>query len=61
MELKDALEFRYADGRVVTREYEYTGRRHHQGDRLEEDGTDWEMYDREDRGGATVYLFRPAP
>ena len=61
MESKGLIEFRYADGAVVTGEYaRYAGRHLIKGDRLEHDGATWLMYDREDRGGVTVHLFSPA-
>jgi hypothetical protein len=61
VESRGAIEFLYADGRVVTGSYEnYAGRHLAKGDGLEFDDTDWVMYDRVDRAGVTVYLCRPA-
>jgi hypothetical protein len=55
------IEFRYADGRVVTGEYgDYAHRSLTKGDELEYGGETWLMYDREDRDGVTVTLFEPA-
>ena len=55
------IEFRYADGAVVTGDYgQYAPRPLAKGDTLEYDGDSWLMYDREDRGGVTVHLFAPA-
>ena len=54
------IEFRYADGRVVTGDYaQYARWGLTRGDELEYDGGTWLMYDREDRGGVTVHLFSP--
>jgi hypothetical protein len=54
------IEFRYADGAVVTGEYARFSPRHLiKGDKLEYDGATWLMYDREDRAGVTVHLFSP--
>jgi hypothetical protein len=61
MESEGLIEFRYADGGVVTGDYaQYARRRLVKGDQLEYDGGSWLMYDREDRGGVTVHLFSPA-
>jgi hypothetical protein len=61
VEFGDLIEFRYRDGRVVSGDYaSYAERRLNRGDRLEFDELVWVMYDREDRGGVTVYLCRPA-
>jgi hypothetical protein len=55
------IEFRYADGRLVSGEYAtYTSSKLTKGDRLEFDGSEWVMRDRVDRGGVTVYLFSPS-
>jgi hypothetical protein len=55
------IEFRYADGRVVTGGYaQYARHLLTKGDQLEYDGVSWVMYDREDRGGVTIHLFRLA-
>jgi hypothetical protein len=55
------IEFRYRDGRVGTKDLtlnmHWAPRR---GDHLEYDGGEWLVYDREDRGGVTVYLCKPA-
>jgi hypothetical protein len=61
MESQGLIEFRYADGEVVTGDYaQYASRPLSKGDQLEYDGENWLMYDREDRGGVTVHLFAPA-
>jgi hypothetical protein len=61
METDALIEFRYADGEVVTGAFaKYSPRPMTKGDRIEYDGVDWLMYDREDRGGVTVHLFSPA-
>ncbi len=61
MESQGLIEFRYADGGVVTGDYaQYTPRLLTKGDQIEYDGGNWLMYDREDRGGVTVHLFSPA-
>ena len=61
MESEGLIEFRYADGGVVTGDYaQYARRRLCKGDHLEYDGGHWLMYDREDRDGVTVHLFSPA-
>ena len=61
MEPQGLIEFRYADGAVVTGDYaQYAPRSLTKGDKLEYDGDSWLMYDREDRGGVTVHLFAPA-
>lgn len=55
------IEFRYSDGRVG--HGDFTPYRYwppHRGDHLAYDGGNWLMYDREDRGGVPVYLFKPA-
>ena len=56
------IEFRYADGYVVSGRYEdYAQRRFlNQGDSLEYDNQKWVLFDRVDRAGVTVYLCRPA-
>jgi len=60
VESRGTIEFRYADGRVVTGDYEDHAPRHlTKGAEVEFDGTDWVMYDRVDRAGVTVYLCRP--
>ena len=60
MEIQGLIEFRYADGAVVTGEYsQYAARQTTKGDQIEYDGERWEMYDREDRNGVTVHLFSP--
>jgi len=60
VESRGAIEFRYADGRVVTGKYEdHAGRLLSKGDGLEFDDTDWVMYDRVDRAGVTFYLCQP--
>ena len=60
MEPPGLIEFRYADGAVVTGDYtQYAPRPLTRGDELEYDGATWLMYDREDRGGVTVHLFSP--
>jgi hypothetical protein len=54
------IEFRYADGRLVSGDYAaYASRTLTKGDRLDFDGSEWVMRDRVDRGGVTVYLFSP--
>jgi hypothetical protein len=54
------IEFRYADGAVVSGDYAwFSSRTMTKGDRLDYDGQCWLMYDREDRAGVTVYLFSP--
>jgi hypothetical protein len=61
VESQGLIEFRYADGGVVTGDYAtYACRGLTRGDELEYDGLTWLMYDREDRGGVTVHLFSPA-
>jgi hypothetical protein len=58
MESQGLIEFRYADGVVVTGDCATYAPRHlTKGDELEYDGRRWLMYDREDRGGVTVHLF----
>ena len=60
MESQGLIEFRYADGAVVTGDYAtYACRGLTKGDELEYEGVTWLMYDREDRGGVTVHLFSP--
>ena len=60
MESQGLIEFRYADGGVVTGDYALYARWGlTRGDELEYDGGTWLMYDREDRGGVTVHLFSP--
>jgi hypothetical protein len=60
VESQGLIEFRYADGAVVTADYAQCATRLlTKGDALEHDGETWLMYDREDRGGVTVRLFRP--
>jgi len=60
MEPQGLVEFRYANGVVVTGDHtEYASRQLTKGDELEYDGRRWLMYDREDRGGVTVHLFSP--
>ena len=60
VESRGLIEFRYADGSVVTGDYEqYATRLLSKGDELEYDGQTWRMYDREDRDGVTVRLFHP--
>jgi hypothetical protein len=61
VESRGLIEFRYADGRIVTGEYaEYAPRLLARGDRLDFDGSEWILRDRLDRAGVTVYLFSPA-
>jgi hypothetical protein len=61
MESQALIEFRYADGQVVTDDYaRHAPRPLTKGDQLQYDGASWLMYDREDRGGVTVHLFSPA-
>jgi hypothetical protein len=58
MEFEGLIEFRYADGGILTGDYaKYANRSLSKGDELEYDGEKWLMYDREDRGGVTVNLF----
>jgi hypothetical protein len=58
MESRGLVEFRYADGTVVTHDCEqYTVGPLTRGDQLEFDGKTWAMDDREDRDGVTVHLF----
>ena len=61
MESRGLIEFHYPDGRVHTGPYEhYAGKQlPHRGESVEYDGVRWALYDREDRYGVTVYLFRP--
>jgi hypothetical protein len=60
MESRGLIEFRYADGEVVTGDYgRYAQQLLTKGDELEYDGQTWLMFDREDRGGVTVHLFAP--
>ena len=60
MQSKGLIEFRYANGGVVTGDYsQYASRSLIKGDQIEYDGATWLMYDREDRGGVTVHLFSP--
>jgi hypothetical protein len=60
LDSRGLIEFRYPDGTSVVGEYEtYAARHLSKGDRLEFDGAEWAMCDREDRGGITVYLFSP--
>jgi hypothetical protein len=61
VESQGLIEFRYADGGVVTGDYAAYATRWGltTGDELEYDGGTWLMYDREDRGGITVHLFSP--
>jgi hypothetical protein len=55
------IEFRHTDGSVGKGDFtpfkNWPPRR---GDHLTHEGADWQMYDREDRGGVPVYLFKPA-
>jgi len=61
MESQGLIDFRYADGGVVTGDYaDYARRGLTKGDQLEYDGVTWLMVDRKDRGGVTVHLFSPA-
>jgi hypothetical protein len=61
MESRGLIEFRYADGEVVTGEYsDYSSRLLVKDERLDHDGISWLFYDREDRNGVTVHLFSPA-
>jgi hypothetical protein len=61
MESEYLIEFRYADGRIVIGDYaQYARQLLTKGDQLEYDGMSWVMYDREDRGGVTIHLFRLA-
>jgi hypothetical protein len=61
MESRGLIEFRYADGRRVSGDYAtYTSSKLTKGDRLDFDGSEWVMRDREDRGGVTVYLLSPS-
>ena len=61
VESRGTLEFRYADGRIVTGTYEdHAGRLLSRGDGLEFADTSWVMYDRVDRAGVTFYLCQPA-
>jgi hypothetical protein len=59
-ESEGLIEFRYPDGRVGSDDsmlnMHWPPRR---GDHLEYDGSEWLVYDREDRGGVTVYLCKP--
>jgi hypothetical protein len=60
VESRGLIEFRYADGGVVTGDYAlYSPGYLTKGDLLEYDGATWLMYDRVDRGGVTVHLFSP--
>jgi hypothetical protein len=61
MESRGLIEFRYADGRLVSGEYaEYASSQMTKGDRLDFDESEWVLRDRVDRGGVTVYLFSPS-
>jgi hypothetical protein len=61
VESRGLIEFRYADGRHVSGEYAaYATGPLTKGDRLDFDGSEWVLRDREDRGGVTVYLFSPS-
>ena len=62
METNALIEFRYADGEVVTGEYsKYAARQMTKGDRIEYDGVNWLMYDREGprrRHGSPLFTGR---
>jgi hypothetical protein len=61
VESRGLIEFRYADGRLVSGEYAaYTSAPLTRGDRLDYDGSEWVFRDRVDRAGVTVYLFSPS-
>jgi hypothetical protein len=61
VESRGSIEFRYADGRLVSGEYaDYASSPLTKGDRLDFDGSEWVLRDRVDRGGVTVYLFSPS-
>ena len=61
VESRGLIEFRYADGRIVSGEYaEYAPRPLNKGDRLDFDGSEWVLRDRVDRDGVAVYLLSPS-
>jgi uncharacterized SAM-dependent methyltransferase len=61
MESRGLIELQYADGSVVTGDYDdYVLKHLNRGDQFEFREEGWVMYDRVDRLGVTVFLCRPA-